>query len=922
MNNDAIKSIQTLIRQEQWTRDTSAFTKNVITQIDEALAPTSDEEKLQLLEACQEHLQNNKDNLCALYVSSIICLQQNAINDMNMMHLIEIMSNAHKWEMVEYLCHKLRSFNSSLNALRELIKVYEATNQKEKLIKTWKTIVQEDFEEADIALQLAEHEKKEGNIAQSINDYKKALNRYLLQKKFMPIKDIWAILIEENPSDINFYFSFVQKTEGVLTSEKTEELLTTLQQILSKKNPNEFDVLIDISKRLLKINPSIELYRKQLVQTYRNKYKDYDKLKDFIRMSNIEQPWRNVHEAISDFEKHISFFPGSFVHHAKWGIGRIKEVSHQYLVIDFAKKRDHSMDISMAVSSLEALSKKHFWVLKSVLPKEKLKQKIITEPLACLKSIIKSFGSADMKTIKNELVPSVLDNNEWKLWSVRAKKYLENHNLFGILPEKPDNYVVSEIPVSKVDKVYNLFKKEEKLVDKVKIVRKALAQNVFLSSESEETTETFWQIFDYFNGELKTAIHNIENKETSYESEAYVHSLFLCHEMAQKVSSVQNRMSENIQSVIQNAELEQLKIMLQTLMIKEYKDKLFASVFEIRDDWRSLFLSLFSHHHTKNIIEILENANEISFLQEMYKHLEDNFQNNRNAFTFFVIANAKKAWLEETKDEFKTAGLLLRACISFERDIYNKHLVPQNKRLIALIEKYLFSEEYIKNLLSSRSLEEVQYLYSLIRPLGEIFPSHVLEIQEIIENTFPDFVFNDLLESQDAATSKNFFTLTDSFNQKQRELQYLHEVEVPENSKEIEKARSYGDLRENAEYKAALEHQITLNNRAAVLQREINKAKIFDFSTAADTSIGFGTKIIFEDLLDNSEKQYIILGPWESEPSKGIISYLAPIGQKLYRKKLDETCEFTINNVNYKIKIKDIEVLSDENLKEAVGATA
>lgn len=917
MNNDVIENIHTLIRHEQWTRDASALTKTVITQIDETIAPASDEEKSELIDFCKEHLQNNKENLCALYVLSILSLQQNAINDIRMLHLIEFMSHAHKWEMVEFLCHKLRSFNSSLDALRKLIVVYETTNKKEKLIDTWKIIVQEDFEEADIAVKLAEYEKKTGNVSLAINNYKKALNRYLLQRKFTPIREVWTMLIKEKPHDINFYFLFVQKIEVAFSSECTEELLTILHHILSQKTSHEFNVLIDISKQLLKINPSSELYRKQLVQTYRSKYKDYEKLEDFIRLSNIEQLWRNVHEAISDFEKHISFSRGSFVHHTKWGIGRIKEINHQYLIIDFAKKRSHTMDISMAMLSLEALSKKHFWVLKSVLPKEKIKQKIITDPLAGLKCIIKSFGSADMKIIKNELVPSVLDNNEWKAWNVKAKKYLESHDVFGILPEKPDHYVVSEMPVSKVDKVYNQFRKEEKLVDKIKIVRKALTQNVFSPSGSEEATDTFWHIFDYFNGQLKNT-HNAEGEENPYISEPYVHSLFLCNEMVEKTPNAQNRITENIESIIPTISIEYLKTILQSLKIREYKDKLFTYILRIRrEDWKELFLALFPYHYTKPVIEILEKAEEFSFLQDMHKHLEDNFQNNRNAFTFFAITNSKKEWLEEIKDEFKTAGLLLRACISFEKDIYNKHHVIQNKRLITFIEKYLFSPDYIKQILALRSLEEVQYLYSLIRPLGEVFPSHVLQIQENIENIFPNFAFNDLLETN-STTTKNFFTLNHSFNQKQKELQYLHEIEVPENSKEIEKARSYGDLRENAEYKAAIEHQITLNNRFSILQEEINKAKIFDFSTAINTSVSFGTKITFEDLNDNSEKEYIILGPWESEPSKGIISYLAPIGQKLYRKKLNEMCEFTINNINYKIKIKDIEVLDDANLENAL----
>ena len=66
--------------------------------------------------------------------------------------------------------------------------------------------------------------------------------------------------------------------------------------------------------------------RKEITECYREKFKDHSQLAEYIRISNLTQSWRNVHDAIADFEKHISFDAGNFVCHRSWGIGRIREL--------------------------------------------------------------------------------------------------------------------------------------------------------------------------------------------------------------------------------------------------------------------------------------------------------------------------------------------------------------------------------------------------------------------------------------------------------------------------------------------------------------------------------------------------------------------------------------------------------------------
>jgi len=134
------------------------------------------------------------------------------------------------------------------------------------------------------------------------------------------------------------------------------------------------------------------------------------------------------------------------------------------------------------------------------------------------------------------------------------------------------------------------------------------------------------------------------------------------------------------------------------------------------------------------------------------------------------------------------------------------------------------------------------------------------------------------------------------------------EVDVPQNQKEIAFALSLGDLRENAEYKAAKEKQDELNAKVGKLKNELEKAQIFDKSTVTTSKISFGTKVNLLNELTNTKETYTILGPWESDPMQDVISYLSPLGKKLFNHKVGESLSFAIHDRKFQYRIESIEI--------------
>ena len=146
--------------------------------------------------------------------------------------------------------------------------------------------------------------------------------------------------------------------------------------------------------------------------------------------------------------------------------------------------------------------------------------------------------------------------------------------------------------------------------------------------------------------------------------------------------------------------------------------------------------------------------------------------------------------------------------------------------------------------------------------------------------------------------------------EKKKQLQNIVEVEMPANSKEIGYALSLGDLRENAEYKAAKERQTILNSTATRLQEEIDRAQIFDPTTITVARVSFGTVVHLVNNASGEEETFTILGPWESDPDSGVISYMSPFGNAIMNHREGEKLTFTINEREYSYTIKAITAAS------------
>jgi len=152
----------------------------------------------------------------------------------------------------------------------------------------------------------------------------------------------------------------------------------------------------------------------------------------------------------------------------------------------------------------------------------------------------------------------------------------------------------------------------------------------------------------------------------------------------------------------------------------------------------------------------------------------------------------------------------------------------------------------------------------------------------------------------------------ESLERRRAEYGELVQKKIPANSKEIAIARSYGDLRENHEYKAAKEMQKILMRQKDELETQIARSRGADFSNANTDVVNIGTIVQATNLETNQSESFTILGAWDSDPDKGIISYLSPVGAALLNHKVGDEVEFELHGTKRRHRIEKIQAWKTE----------
>jgi transcription elongation factor GreA len=510
-----------------------------------------------------------------------------------------------------------------------------------------------------------------------------------------------------------------------------------------------------------------------------------------------------------------------------------------------------------------------------------------------LKTVIRSFNNAcDIKHIKTELVPDILSSGEWATWSAKAREILKTDPSFGVSLDNIDVFTVRDRPISMDEKLYNEFKAERNFFERVVTIR-----NYVDLMDVELDSDYFTEMFGYFTAYLRTKGQTTEQVVASY---------LLVKDMVARFSHLSAGLTLNFVGIFED--IEDVPSLFLALKDTKLREEFLRCIQRFIPGWQDIFVKLFPYALSSSIVVSLKKEGCEDKLIALAQRCFENYRDHREIreAALWILKNHKnESWFEKAGITLERQLIVLVHILNITyRDIENRRDTMESRKINKQAYSMLFKDDMLGSFIDQADADAILRIYTLIDDVKDMDSADKLNLRNRILQKYPAFKF--FGESEKTTVSRILLVTMSKFEEKQRELARIMDVEIPLNSKEIGFALSLGDLRENAEYKAAKEKQDLLNSTAAKLKDEIERAQLFDPSSVNLNRVSFGTKALLSNDSKGETEEYTILGPWESDPDNRIISYLSPLGGAVLNKKLGEQFEFSINNEKISYTVREI----------------
>lgn len=897
-----LQKISSMFKEETWTK-----------QNYKELGPKTFQELRQQIEQIQqkgqlseaedfitEYMDSTPDSIYGQYLNGVIALLQGRLEGPSYFkRLFEIFRNIGKWSNVEYFSRLILEFTENKNAYRYLAQALEKLGKQKEAMATWETLARLDKDSPDVAQKVGEHLVNEGNYAKGLYFLRQALEGNIRQRDMSKLDHLWKSIIDISPDDK----AYLEKIEKMLTEARAPEKLSRLIQMMLShfRKQNDEVMTIELLKKVLKYTPANHLIRKELVDIYKKRYANHSRLEDILNISQIENNKKPAVKAIETFEAHAALDKGNYVHHRSWGVGKIVDTDSDAIYIDFEEKKNHRMALEMALPSLQPLSEDHIWVqkLENIEPLKDLFQNDI---IAFFEILFASYDNTmTLSEIRSEITPDFLPSKDWSKWWTKARNILKKNPKFGISEKKRDAFFLRDKPISFSEDILSQFDKNENFDKRVSIAMDFIDN----AGQSDLNDATYPHLIDYFT----------EQARDNQLSSRLIANLIVLYELLQLDEGHKPEAEQYWQRIKQFIDSSpHLATIARGVNQQELKRLFLAQIQDQREDWPKIFRGVLFETPIKIhkfLISELMKEEQLDTINIFIEEAFAGYKENPEIFLWTVKnitqGNWTGSWINYNPQDMIL--FLMRLMLQLPR-IEQKGTKLKNLALdIFMHNDYQLLKETIQN----ESIPFATKIMDLARGLSLLDKSIRQQIQDMAIELRPELKDHIGQPSREEAAEKLdeeedlIYVSQEGFDKKQALYNDIVTNQIPAVSDEIGHAAAYGDLRENAEYKAALEKQGTLKANVAKLQEDLNRAKVMLSEDINTDEVSFGTKVRLFNEDIQQEEEMTILGPWDADHTQNIISYKAPLGRAFLGKKVNEQVRFNLGGSEKKYKILGLE---------------
>lgn len=610
------------------------------------------------------------------------------------------------------------------------------------------------------------------------------------------------------------------------------------------------------------------------LEALKERYGSDPLLNERLRLVGLRNK-ENFQGAISNYDLLAHMAPGKFVFHSGgWGVGEIMDYSalRQQISVEFEKVagRKH-FTFEHAFKALTPLPTEHFLVQRFANADE-LEKVARADAVKVIKQLLTDLGPKTASEIKDEMCGLVIPEEEWTKWWQAARTKLKKDPMIDSPGSLKECFCLRQTEVTQEE----LFK--QALEDTSDI--DSLIESAYGFLRDQPMAKKNPEIFNSLRDQL---LHKLSDPELTPQQELQIciclESQF-SHEVPGKETKALIQKLQNVEQAIHSIEIIAIK------------KRALALIREHREDHAQLLLNLLltiKHSALKDyILKELSSGKDRPLLEIALKKL---LQKPESHPEFFIWYFQKLCTKEDPSLPFADKqGLcaFLDGCLLLMNKIENN---PDAKELIRKAYTFLSAKRYaiVRMILEGTSIEylkEFLLLASKCHTLSEhdmkIFQSLAAVVQPSLAKA---------KTNKHTVDGSVIWTTEEALLKIQEKVRHIGTVEVIENAKEIEAARALGDLRENSEYKFALEKRSRLQGQLKTFSEQLKHARVITEADISDEEVSIGGIVSVADS-NGKMLQYTILGPWDADADKNILSFQSKLAQAMFGLKEGDSFQF------------------------------
>lgn len=580
--------------------------------------------------------------------------------------------------------------------------------------------------------------------------------------------------------------------------------------------------------------------------------------------------------------------PGTFCLHKSWGFGQVAEwnLLLNQIIIDFRGKKGHPMQLAYAAEHLTPLAPEHFLARKAT-DLVAIKGLLKKDPAAIVRNILESLGgAATVAQISQWMVGDLFNEAEWKKWWSTTTRALKKEGYFLIPAKKNEPVRLRAEKVSRADELIAFFNQARQPKEQAA----ALDQIIRFHNEFDDPAAQLQPVVD--------AIEEAAARNQKFNPALVMELIMARDDLLERCPALTSSNPEVTLARLIADEETRLGNTLPKLPAAKERRVLAVLPAALGPRWTTRALQLMQSHHARAVQQIPRVFTEAGLQGELRADLQRRL--SEHSVTSEVLV-----WLcKERAGEWRTLVTpdLLGAILSaLERDQHNETSRGSRLRDLLLDDRELIPDMFagaeasvardaMRRLLLTPVFDELTKR-SLLARIVKLYP----ELESIITG------------EQKEEKPESLIVSWSSLEKRRSEYEELIKKKIPENTKEIALARSYGDLSENFEFKAAKQMQAVLLRRKTELEQALQLARGTAFENPDTSRVSIGTIVTLRASASEHNERYTILGAWDGDPERQIISYQTAIGQALLGRSVGETVTLNTDHGSGDFEIERIE---------------